>query len=284
MKIILCAGISVRSGTNFMGSIFSEVPNVSSIPKDKSKGEFPFFRDEVFQKYQDWIANFNKGMFVRDTLNSDKMSPYFGELFLSYLKDEYNITTDVIFVKDPSLNNVEKFFDFFPTGKLIVLTRCAPDLLASSLKGSLLTRSSYSIKKKILARLKYITGYNMMSYAKAYAKHAEKLHKLRRELPGRFYEVKFEDIVENPEVKIPELFSFCEIDYNEDVVEKAVNAKVVGSSYFGAGKQIQNWGKLDKDENFNPLNRYNSWGWLNRFLYNKFANASNKSLGYNHKI
>lgn len=284
MRIILCVGISVRSGTNYMGSIFSEVPNVSSIPKENSKGEFPFFRDEVYRQYNAWFDEFNRNMFAGKTLKRNEMSPYFGECFLKYIKNEYKITDDIIFVKDPGLNNVERFFDFFPDGKLLILTRCAPDLIASSLKGSLLTRNSYSLKKKILARLKYITGYNMMSYAKAYTKQAQKLHKLRTKLKGRFLEVKYEDIVKHPEVKIPELFSYCDVDYNKEIINRAINAKVVGSSYFGAGKQIQNWGKLDKDKSFNPIGRYASWGWFNRYLYNKYASDSNKSLGYRQEI
>ncbi|WP_178984757.1 sulfotransferase [Winogradskyella helgolandensis] len=284
MRIILCVGISVRSGTNYIGSIFSEVPNVSSIPKENSKGEFPFFRDEVYGQYNAWFDEFNRNMFAGKTLRSKEMSSYFGECFLKYLKNEYKITDEIIFVKDPSLYNVDSFFDFFPKGKLIILTRCAPDLISSSLKGSLLTRNSYSLKKKILARLKYITGYNMISYSKAYSKHVQQLHKLRKKLKGQFIEVKYEDIVKNPELKIPELFSYCDIDCNEELIDRAINAKVVGSSYFGAGKQIQNWEKLDKDKSFNPLNRYVSWGWFNRYLYNKYANESNKSLGYKHEI
>lgn len=284
MRIILCVGISVRSGTNYMGSIFSEVPNVSSIPKENSKGEFPFFRDEVYGRYKDWIDVFNKKMFAEKTLKHKEMSAYFGNYFLDYLKDEYDITDQTVFVKDPGLNNIQRFFDFFPDGKLLILTRCAPDLIASSLKGSLLTRKSYSIKKKILARLKYITGYNMRSYAIAYSEQTHKLNKLREELKGRFLEVKYEDIVKNPEVKISEIFSYCDIDYNKELIDRAINAKVVGSSYFGADKHIQNWGKLDKDKSFNPIGRYKSWGWFNRYLYNKYADKSNKSLGYKHKI
>lgn len=284
MKIILCVGISVRSGTNYMGSIFSEVPHVSSIPKEDSKGEFPFFRNEVHGKYEGWVDGFNKNMFASKGLKSKTMRPYFGASFLRYLKEDYDIQDNIIFVKDPSLYNVEHFFDFFPEGKLIVLTRCAPDLIASSLKGSLLTRNSYSLKKKVLAKLKYYTGYNMMSYAKAYTKHTNQLHKLRKELKGKFLEVKYEDIVKAPESKIPEIFSYCDIEYDNELIDKTIHAKVVGSSYFGAGKHVQNWGKLDKDNNFNPLNRYRSWGWFNRYLYNKYADESNKSLGYKHDL
>ncbi|WP_417860793.1 sulfotransferase family protein [Winogradskyella sediminis] len=284
MRIILCVGISVRSGTNYMGSIFSEVPNVSSIPKENSNGEFPFFRDKVLEHYKGWVNEFNRRMFARKTLGRNEMSSYFGACFLKYLKNEYEITDDVIFVKDPSLYNIDSFFDFFPEGKLIILTRCAPDLISSSLKGSLLTRNSYSLKKKVLAKLKYLTGYNMMSYSKAYRRKVNQLLKLRTKLKGQFLEVKYEDIVKHPEVKIPEIFSYCDIDYNKELIDRAINAKVVGSSYFGAGKQIQNWGKLDKDKSFNPIGRYTSWGWFNRYLYNKYADESNKSLGYKHDI
>lgn len=284
MKIIFCAGISVRTGTNYMGSIFSEIPEVSSMPKNYSKGEFPFFRKPLVENYDNWVSNFNEKMFARPAVNGASLSKFVGESFLNYIGTEYSIETKNIFVKDPNLYNVERFYDFFPRGKLIILTRSAPDLIASSLKASLQIRKSQSWQKKIKSRIKYYSGYNMFTYAKAYNRHPAQLDFLRKELNGRFYEIKYEDLVNEPYKFIPEILDYCEIDYDEDVIEKAVNAKVVGSSYFGAKKESQNWGTMEKTNKFNPIGRYESWGWFNKLIYSRMASQSNKRVGYDHKL
>lgn len=284
MRIILCVGLTVRSGTNYLGSLFSEVSSVSSVPTVQSHSEFPFFRDQIINGYDNWVMHFNRQMFSFHPLNRDKMASFYGKMFLDYLKVEYGIEKDIVFVKDPSLYNVERFYEFFPNGKLIILTRCAPDLIASSLKASLQIRDSQSILKKIKARLKYYSGYNMVSYSKAYNEHAKQLHFLRHALKGNFIEVKYEDLVERPSDKFGEILTYCDIEFDETLVKKVNEAKVIGSSYFGAKKYSQNWEKLNKTKNFNPIGRYESWGFFNRFIYNRIANNSNRKVGYDHQI
>ncbi|TQD33826.1 sulfotransferase [Haloflavibacter putidus] len=284
MNIIFCAGISVRTGTNYMGSIFSEIPEVASVPKNYSKGEFPFFRKQVIQNYDSWIKGFNRRMFAQPPLNKKKFASFYGESFLNYLKAEYEIKEKTIFVKDPGLYNIERFYDYFPKGKLIILTRSAPDLIASSLKASLQIRKSQSKKKKISAKIKYYSGYNMYTYAKAYKKHATHLRFLREQLKGGFLEVKYENLVNEPNKYICEILDYCEVPYNNEIIQNTVNAKVVGSSYFGSKKHSQEWGALEKTSDFKPVGRYKSWGWFNRFIYNRIAKKSNEFVGYSHNL
>ena len=284
MKIILCAGISVRSGTNYVGSIFSEMEYIDSIPPKTSVGEFPFFRQKIYINYKEWIHNFNVRMYAKHKLDQDRMAPFFGQSFLSYLKDEYNLTQETLFVKDPSQYNLEDFYKFYPEGKLILLTRSAPDVIASCLKGTLLTRNSYSTTKKIKVKLKHYTGYNMLAFSKAYGRHARQLLNLRKELDGNFLEIKYEDLVLKPHITIKKIFDYCDLNYTEEMLESAVNAKVVGSSYYGAKKNIQNWGKLEKTKDFNPIGRYKSWNKFYRFIYKRYADKGNKLIGYDHNL
>lgn len=284
MKIIFCAGISVRTGTNYIGSIFSEIPEIASIPKNYSKGEFPFFREKIIENYDNWIENFNKKMFAHQTLDRKKFASFYGESFLNYLKIEYEIKEQTIFVKDPGLYNVDRFYDYFPNGKLIILTRSAPDLIESSLKASLQIRKSQSLKKKVKAKIKYYFGINMYNYAKAYQKHTRQLEYLRKILKDDFYEVKYEDLVQNPNKYIREILDYSGVEYDNKIIENSINAKVVGSSFFGSKKHTQNWGALEKTNDFNPVGRFESWGCFNRFIYNKIADKSNKKLGYEHNV
>lgn len=284
IKIILCAGISVRSGTNYIGSIFSEIPTIDSLPKDNSKGEFPFFMDKTINSYDEWIANFNK-TFFSDQLVSDKdFAPCFSNAFVEYLKNNFDLNSKVLFVKNPSLYNVERFYDFFPEGKLLILTRSAPDLIASSLKGSILIRKSQSLWKKVKAKIKYYSGYNMIVYCKAYNKHAEQLFFLRKKLNGNFLELKYEDVVNQPKEKIEEILKYCEIPFNDEIIEKAINAKVVGSSFFGSKKHSQNWQKMEKTDDFKSVGRYESWGFFNRFVFNRITKKHNERVGYNNSL
>lgn len=284
MNVILCAGISVRSGTNYVGSIFSEISAVNSLPNTTSKGEFPFFPDRTYQFYKEWVKGFQSTFFAYPNIDEAKMAPYFAKGFVDYLQNEYDLNEKSVFLKNPSLYNLERFYDFFPNGKLIILTRSAPDLIASSLKASTLIRNSKSNFSKLKSKLKFYSGYNMYSFSKAYVKHANQLLKLRKELEGNFLEVKYEDIVAEPEKLIRTILEYAEVDYTELELENAVNAKVVGSSYFGRKKHIQNWGKLEKTEEFKSIGRYKNWSFFNRLVYNKIASKSNFIIGYNHKL
>lgn len=284
MKIILCAGISVRSGTNYIGSIFSEIPGVDSLPVDNSKGEFPFFMNQTIHSYDGWIANFNKTFFSDKLVSAEDFSPYFSKAFTDYLKDNFNVKNQVLFVKNPSLYNIERFYDFFPEGKLLLLTRSAPDLIASSLKGSILIRKSQSPWKKIKARIKYYSGYNTIVYCKAYNKHAEQLFFLREALKDNFLELKYEDVVNDSHTKIKEILKYCDIPFNEEIIENAVNAKVVGSSFLGSKKHSQNWKKMEKPKDFKSVGRYENWGFFNRFIFNVITRKHNTKVGYNHSL
>lgn len=284
MKIILCAGISVRSGTNYIGSIFSEIPDVESLPVNNSKGEFPFFMNQTINSYDQWVINFNKTFFSDQLVSANEFAPYFSNAFSEYLKDNFNLKDNFLFVKNPSLYNIERFYDFFPEGKLLILTRSAPDLIASSLKGSILIRKSQSVLKKLKAKIKYYSGYNMIVYCKAYNKHAEQLFFLRQELKNNFLELKYEDIIDKPNEKIKEILNYCDISFNEEIIEKAVNAKVVGSSFLGSKKYSQDWGKLEKPKDFKSVGRYEKWGYFNRFVFNRITREHNKKVGYNHSL
>ena len=284
MNIILCAGISVRSGTNYIGSIFSEINSVDCLPKNTSKGEFSFFRDNTLQHYLKWIKGFQSSFFAEPNIDDKDFAPYFANAFKKYLEQEYDLKNDLLFVKDPSLYNLERFFDFFPDAKLIILTRSAPDQIASSLKASLLVRKSQSLKKKIKSRIKYHSGYNMYQYSKAYVKHTNQLLKLRKELKDRFLEIKYEDIVESPEKNIKQMLDYANVDYSEEELQNAINAKIVGSSYYGSKKNTQNWGKLNKTKDFKSIGRYESWNFFNRFIFNQIARESNSNVGYEHHL
>ena len=284
MNIILCAGISVRSGTNYLGSIFSEISSIDSLPKNTSKGEFPFFPDKTFLHYLKWIKAFQSSFFAKPNIDEKSFAPYFANAFKAYLKQEFDLNNNTLFLKNPSLYNLERFYDFFPDAKLIIITRSAPDLIASSLKASLLVRRSQPLKKKIKAMIKYYSGYNMYEYSKVYVKHTHQLLKLRKELKGKFLEIKYEDIVEFPDRNIRLILEYANLDYSEEELQNAINAKVVGSSYYGSNKNKQNWGKLEKTKDFKSIGRYDSWNFLNRFIYNQIARKSNSKVGYKHHL
>lgn len=280
MKLILCCGISVRSGTNYLGSLFSEIPNVASIPKEHSHGEFPFFREEVINKYHGWVQQFNQKMFSFHSFNEKHFSPFFGRCILEYVKEEYQIREPILFVKDPSIYQLQKFHEFFPDGKLIILTRNAADLIASSLAASIQIRKSQKKFKMLKAKLKYITGFAMWSYSRAYKRHAHQLLFLRREIGDKFLEVKYEDLVIEPDTMYSTLLKYCEIPFNDEIIERMKTSKVVGSSFFGAQKHTQKWAKVNKNNEFNPIGRFESWGWFNKWVFNRFAAESNRKIGY----
>lgn len=284
MSVILCAGISVRSGTNFMGSIFSEIKSVDSLPKSTSKGEFPFFQDKTISHYKKWVRNFNSTFFASPAIDANKMAPYFAKGFLDYLRHDFELQKKALFLKNPSMYNLERFYEFFPEGKLIIITRSAPDLIASSLKASTLIRNSKSDFSKLKSKIKTRSGYNMYTYSKAYVKHTNQLLKLRKELKGLYLEVKYESIVQEPEKYIRQILEYANVEYTEQELQNAVNAKVVGSSYFGRKKHVQNWGKLEKTKDFKSIGRYKDWNWYNRFVYNRIASKSNALVGYDHKL
>ncbi len=280
MKIILCAGISVRSGTNYMASIFSDIQGIESIPPEASNGEFGFFRPKRFKALQQSFDDFNKSMCTKNNLKEGLFRETTGQSFIELLKKNYNISSDTIFVKDPKFYNIETFFDFFPEGKLILLTRDARDQLSSSFKSALLVRKSQPLIKKVKAYVRQHSGYNMVVYSRAYIRHAQQLELLRKELKGKFVEVKYEDLVVNPQETISAVFKHCDVPFDNDVLAKAMNAKVVGSSFYGAKTSTPNWKPMDKNKEFNPIGRHKKWGLYNRIVYRLLTKKANQSVGY----
>ena len=281
--MIFCAGITVRSGTNFLGSIFSKHPDISSVPKNMSKGEFPFFRSRIHDPRNQILDDFNRYFFAQPRIDEKSYFKGFGCFWKKMIIDYYKIDKPYFFVKDPNIFNIEHFYNFFPDGKLIIIVRDGRDIVHSMLKVSLLIRKSQSWLKKLKARIKYYTGISRIQFSRNYKYQVDQillLNELKKNSGFDFYLLKFEDIVLHPENTIKKLFKYLEIPISDEIISNMIAAEVVGSSFFKSSKNSPKWSPVKKSGGFNPIGRWKTWNWLQRTVFYFYSKDALKRLNY----
>lgn len=281
---IFVFGITVRSGTNYMGSLMSKVKEVTSVPKTISQGEFPLFRSKVMDHWDSWFQQLNHLSFGVDDIPAEKLEEKIGRSLLEYYVDRYAIDTPYIFLKDPNVIGIGRVWDFFPDAKVILLRRNGKDLVSSFAKGSQLMRRSYPRMKKIKARIKNWSGYGFVSACRTYKKAAESFQetlqdpRIQRRIGSDVRLLTYEDVFRNPSENLGRILIDFGVNVSKEEMKEWENAEVVGSSFGSKNGKVQDWGRSEVNENFNPVGRYEGWNALQRAMYQRICGRIEGSL------
>ena len=136
-------GVRVRSGTNYLAKVMSCNPHIQLVPPGKTTDEFPVLRDmDHWEKGFSAFLHQYKG--PRGVYDFKRFLPHFGAAWLRYVIDTFSLRPGHVFLKDPSVRYLGRFFDMFPDARLIVLVRDGRDNVASSVRASLATRARTS--------------------------------------------------------------------------------------------------------------------------------------------
>jgi hypothetical protein len=183
---------------------------------------------------------------------------------LALLKEE--IPQDKrLLTKTPVAYNVDKFFDLFPEAKLLILIRDGRDAVESAVR----TWPNRSYK------------YWMKLWAEGARSILDFVQGEGGALQGKSWQlVKYEDLLERPKATITELLRLLRIDPVSFDWSRVERLPVHGSSQYPDEAGTVTGRKLEKSEDFNPLGRWDHWGWRRKRLFKKIAGEELIGLGY----
>ena len=163
-NIIILLGQRVRSGTNFIGSTLSQHPDIITVPKQNSIGEFNLFNDNSIE---DVFENISKRSFGMDLNDKKLFLKFYGKSWLQFLIDKYDIPKErTIFVKSPNLNNIHLWKYAFPESKIAIIFRDGRDNVISSVKASNDKRSWHKFIHSFKKRVNYYSGRSFINHSK----------------------------------------------------------------------------------------------------------------------
>jgi hypothetical protein len=281
-------GVRIRSGTNYIAQVMACNPHIQSVPPGKTTDEFPVLRDmEHWEKGFSAFLHQYKG--PRDVYDFGRFLPYFGTAWMEYVVDTFSLQPGHVFLKDPSVRNIDRFFDVFPEAKLILLVRDGRDNVASSVRAGLAKRATTTFAEKSKMRINNLLRRDFRTAANDWAGAVRRIvefdEKFRATpLATRYMILRYEDIYRNPRPMAERLFQFMEVPFDSSILDAVENAEVVGSSFFGAsGKEDAtkpNWKATPKTEAFQPMGRWKDWTVLERNLFKRIAGEQLIRMGY----
>ena len=180
-----------RSGTNFLWHLLLLHP-------DCAPAVAPVYED-LFLEHSDHLVAFARSVRAAwdprwgdfDDLPA-RLTASLGDGLVSFLREDRGRR---LVTKSPSVHRLERFFALFPTARLLVLVR----------DGRAVTRSAMET-----------FGWGFERAARAWAQGADEIRRFRETYgdahPERWRLVRYEALVEDLDVELPEVLRFLELD------------------------------------------------------------------------
>ncbi len=257
---IFLHGILPRSGTNFLWDLLLLHP-------DCAPGRDPV-REDLFLNHSEHLVRFVEE--VRAAW--DPRWGHFDEKLTGQLYAELGtglvsfLTVDPqrrLVAKSPSVRNLDRFFDFFPSARLIILVR----------DGRSVTQSSMTT-----------FGWDLDRGGREWATAAEEIlafqatHAERR---SQWRLLRYEDLVDDLDRQMAQTLEFLGLDANVYDFAAARDLPVRGSSAFGrSGHEGVHWDPVSKNPAFSPKDRWRSWDTATLERFNWLAGRQLRSFGY----
>lgn len=279
-RIIILLGQRVRSGTNFVGTTLAQHPEVNTVPPSVSRGEFNLFMDrsiitKVFDRvvrtsFSSGITREDEGLFLQQYANA----------WLELLKAKHRIDEkQVLFIKSPVIENWDLWQKAFPTARIALLCRDGRDNVISSVVAGNDKRRWHSKKITLVKRINYYSGRSFISHAKDWRKTASILNAI----PESENIKKFRyEALNNSAPALEELLGFYKLSVSQEILEKCINAPVVGSSW-GVKEKDQakpNWTPDFDKKRYQFTNKWQKWGPVKRGVFDFLAKKEMAALGY----
>ncbi len=253
---IFIVGIKPRSGTNYLYNILALHPECVF---SNHHGEdfilngldiyLEFYEKVTYEWKKDW--NNNRSDF--------KKALEYG--ILKYL-DPVESKAKYMISKTPEATNLDLFLKVFSQGYLIIITRNGQDLTESYTK-SLNARFDDIIRGWSHGAMyidKIVRDEDMMN-------------------SGRVAVIKYEDLYLKNSQVMSKLLDLLHLDKSKFDFVRSQNFDVIGSSS-NKGKSNDFWEPIPKSNDFNPLNRSQSWSKWKHYRFNWLAGKHSKLLGY----
>jgi Sulfotransferase family len=190
---------------------------------------------------------------------------HLGQAILSLLGNQIDENKRLL-LKTPDSNNINKFFQFFPGAKLLLLMRDGRDVVASFIRKHPNSSEEHWMRKWTDGSrriLDFTQGPERASRGKSW------------EL------VRYEALVEHPEDTLKGMSDFLGVEESAFEWDKLAKLPVRGSAFVvdTEGRVIAG-AVVEKPKGFSPIGRWRDWGFWRKRKFKKIAGRELIELGY----
>lgn len=279
-RVIILLGQRVRSGTNFVGSMLAQHPDVVTLPLNKSFGEFNLYNDNiiidnVFNK----VARKSFGLNLSHEEKSVFLQNY-GICWLNVLLSKFDVPKEkVIFLKSPNVKFLNLWQHSFPHSQISIICRDGRDNVISSVKASNSRRRWQTFDLKLKRLLNYYSGRSFINHAKEWTETAKYINDVQQNSQIKYF--RYESLLDS-EKSIKALLDHYQLNGDPDIIQKCLNAPVVGSS-FGINSRKQskpNWSPDYNNSSYNFTAKWKHWGFIKKRVFKFIAGQALIDLSY----
>lgn len=230
---IFVLGITGRCGSTYVLELISLHPDC--VEQDRIE-DFLLDESDPLFKFRDRMAYRWRWMTDGPQLAA-KLAPALGSALVDILSDH---TTGRLVTKTPSVRNLDRFFEMFPTASLIILVR-DPRSVVASVEGS--------------------WNADGEAWARQWARRAQTILEFdaRHQDQGLPYTiVRYEDVVMHPQETVTEMMRALGLDPDAYDFDELRGMPVRGSSQDAVDGRIS-WTPVERTSEFSPTNRWESW-------------------------
>jgi protein-tyrosine sulfotransferase len=232
---IFIQGILARSGTNFLRDLLCQhpdcIPSRPPISEDLFLDKSNHLVDFIVDVRRWWDPSW--GEF--DDALVDDFYRSLGEGLLAFIwKDR----THRLVTKTPSVRHLDRFFRFFPTGRLLIIVRDGRSVAQSANE---------------------IFGWSLEEGAHRWAQGARDIRRFEETETAhadRFAVVRYEDLVTDLPRAFRPILEFLELDPERYDFERGARTPVRGSSFYRGDRPLVHWDPVVRGGGFDPLERW----------------------------
>ncbi len=257
-------GIMPRTGTNFFADILQLIDPTFS-PSVVMKEDFLLEHSDVLaawveRTYQQWK---HTPSMPEPEQWKQRLSHQFGEALLRVLREGLEPERRLL-ARTPGAANVERFFDFFPDAKLILLVRDGRDVVESA-------KATWPYESYEFWIRQWAVGVRSMQRLMSVAGSG---------LRGSSWEiVRYEDLVNKPEQVVGPMAKFLGVADKFDWA-KFKELPIRGSSQNRDSKGNVDWKPTKEIAWFNPVGRWSKWSWIQKQQFKRLAGQEMAAIGY----
>jgi hypothetical protein len=269
---IFILGIMQRSGTNWLRDLLLCHPDCYPA---KIQEDFLLANSQLLVRfgsslYRSWPESWHADERVGP---QERLHRLLGEALLAFIGQEPagedsdgaspRPPARRLLTKTPSMENLDHFFNFFPDSQLVILVRDGRTVVESGVR-------SFNWEYENAIRRWDGAARKILSF-----RAGGELARLRSTV------VKYEDLYSTPDAELRRLLGFLSLDAARFDFDRALGLPVRGSSVFGRSEQDRvRWRRLERTEEFAPLERAADWDRWKHERFNRLAGESLEALGY----
>jgi hypothetical protein len=292
---IMIHGQMARCGINFLMDILSKHSDTFRQPNDI----YEFHHFMLLDSLDKYIINLKNTIHMKN-INEQRLKRHLGEAWINYLLGYVDDTQKHIILKESNVDNLQHFFDYFPSSRLIIVVRDGRNAVASAIESGFVSGGFRKMKsreswnraisrygaqamlRKVGQRLRQsdfeivCRKWNASSLAVAGL--------MRDFLPSRCDQVlltRYEHLFQRTIDETKRILDFCGLSHQRYDWKALEKMPVRGSSFLRDADGNINFSKgIEPNEQFDPMKRWGSWSLNQQRMFRKLCYHGMQALGY----